>query len=160
MLFDLEPQLLLVDAIDRIGTKDIAILLSLMQTGIVAETKAGRHREARLQTRVFAASNTTHMPRELLSRFMALLFRPYSHEQFLEVTTNLLRKSEGVDPDLASYIGTEGLERRRRGRPAGGGEDRSPGQDALRRGQGVRRPPQVFQPIVSPIWPLSAVRPP
>ncbi|MDP2952098.1 MAG: hypothetical protein Q8O76_02115 [Chloroflexota bacterium] len=104
VLFDLEPQLLLVDEIDRIGTKDIAILLSLMQPGIVSETKAGRCREVRLQTRVFAASNTTKMPRELLSRFMVLFFKPYSREEFLEVTTHLLLRTEKVEPEIASYV--------------------------------------------------------
>jgi len=44
ILFDLEPKLLLVDEIDRIGAKDIAILLSLAETGIVSQTKHGNRR--------------------------------------------------------------------------------------------------------------------
>jgi Holliday junction DNA helicase RuvB len=104
LLFDSEPDILLVDEIDRIGTKDIAILLSLTQTGIVSETKFGKRREVKLGTKVFAASNTLKMAPELLSRFMVLRFKPYSREEFFLVATNLLRKTEGVDSDLASYI--------------------------------------------------------
>jgi len=104
VLFDLEPQILLVDEIDRIGTKDIAVLLSLAQTGIISETKHGKRREVQLNTKIFAASNTLRMAPELISRFMVLQFKPYSRADFLMVATNLLRKRESVDGDLASYI--------------------------------------------------------
>ncbi len=104
LLFDTEPEILLVDEIDRFGRKDIAVLLSLTQTGIVSETKMGKRRETRLMTKVFAASNTLKMAPELLSRFMVLRFKPYSREEFLLVATNLLRKTEGIDSDLSSYI--------------------------------------------------------
>lgn len=104
VLFDFEPQILLVDEIDRIGTKDIAVLLSLAQTGIVSETKHGKRREVQLNTKIFAASNTLRMAPELVSRFMALQFKPYSKADFLMVATNLLRKRESVDGGLASYI--------------------------------------------------------
>jgi Holliday junction DNA helicase RuvB len=104
LLFDTGPEILLVDEIDRIGTKDIAVLLSLTQTGIVSETKLGKRREIKLRTKVFAASNTLKMAPELLSRFMVLRFRPYSREDFLLVASNLLRKRENVDSNLASYI--------------------------------------------------------
>ncbi len=104
VLFDLEPQILLVDEIDRIGTKDIAVLLSLAQTGIVSETKHGKRREVQLNTKIFAASNTLRMAPELVSRFMVLQFKPYSKADFLMVATNLLRKRESVDGGLASYI--------------------------------------------------------
>lgn len=96
VLFDLEPQILLVDEIDRIGTKDITILLSLTETGIVSETKHGKHREVKLNTKVFAASNTPRMSPELISRFMVLCFNPYQRHEFLTVTVNVLRKRENV----------------------------------------------------------------
>lgn len=104
LLFAAEPEILLVDEIDRIGPKDIAVLLSLMQTGIVAETKMGKRREVKLNTKVFAASNTTRMPAELLSRFMVLHFKPYDKASFLRVSTNLLLNRESVDSELANYI--------------------------------------------------------
>jgi len=104
LLFDTEPRILLVDEIDRIGTKDIAILLSLMQTGIVSETKFGKRREVKLDAKVFAASNTMKMAQEVLSRFLVLQFKPYSKSDFLMVATNLLKKRENTDEELAVYI--------------------------------------------------------
>jgi Holliday junction DNA helicase RuvB len=104
LLFDFEPAILLVDEIDRIGNKDISVLLSLTATGIVSETKHGNTREITLQTRVFATSNTIRMAPELLSRFMILQFKPYARDNFLMVATNVLRKREGVDAALAAYI--------------------------------------------------------
>ena len=104
VLFDTQPQILLVDEIDRIGTKDISVLLSLMATGIVSETKHGKQRSATLGTRVFAACNTLRLAPELLSRFMVLEFKAYTLNDFLAVATNVLVKQEDVSPDLAAYI--------------------------------------------------------
>lgn len=106
-LFALRPRLLLVDEIDRIGTKDIAVLLSLAETGIVSETKYSRRREIRLTTKVFAASNSLNMPTELISRFMVFHFKPYTREEFMKVAKSILVKRENVDEDLASYIAEE-----------------------------------------------------
>ncbi|HCP60782.1 MAG TPA: AAA family ATPase, partial [Dehalococcoidia bacterium] len=100
VLFDTEPEILLVDEVDRINSRDIAVLLSLMETGIVSETKYGKRRLVKIMTRVFATSNTTRMPPELLSRFMVLRFAPYSYQDFLTVASNVLVKREGVDKEL------------------------------------------------------------
>ena len=104
ILFDLEPTLLLVDEIDRIGTKDIAILLSLAETGIVSQAKHAKRREIKLETKIFAASNSLNMPAELISRFLVLRFPPYAKVEFSTVTTNILVKREGVELSLAEYI--------------------------------------------------------
>lgn len=104
LLFDTQPQILLVDEIDRIGTKDISVLLSVMATGIVSETKYGKQREITVETKVFAACNNLRLAPELLSRFMVLEFKPYTLNDFLAVATNVLVKQEKTAPDLASYI--------------------------------------------------------
>jgi Holliday junction DNA helicase RuvB len=104
LLFDTEPRILLVDEIDRIGTKDISVLLSLMATGVVSETKHGKQRSVTVDTRVFAACNSLRLAPELLSRFMVLEFKPYSLNDFLTVATNVLVKQEGISPELAAYI--------------------------------------------------------
>lgn len=103
-LFDLKPKLLLVDEIDRIGTKDIAVLLSLAETGIVSETKYGKRRETKLLTKIFAASNSLNMPKELISRFMVFHFKPYTREEFIKVAMSILIKRENIEQGLASYI--------------------------------------------------------
>ena len=89
---------------DRIGAKDIAILLSLAETGIVSQTKHGKTREIKLETKIFAASNSLKMPAELVSRFLVLHFAPYAEVEFLTVTARVLVKREGVEPSLAEYI--------------------------------------------------------
>ena len=111
LLFDVQPELLVIDEIDRFTRKDLAVLLSLTQTGIIAETKMGKRRETKLSTKVFAASNTLKMAPELLSRFMLLHFKRYSNDDFMQVVKNLLQKREGVDEELAAYIAEKVWER-------------------------------------------------
>jgi len=89
---------------DRVGTRDIAVLLSLMETVVVSETKYGSRREIKLGSKVFATSNSTNMPRELLSGFTVLHFRPCQEAKFLVVAAAVLTRRENVEPCLASYI--------------------------------------------------------
>jgi len=94
-LFDLRPNYVLLDEIDKMNKEDYTALLSLMETGIVKETKHGKAREMMLPARVYAACNMEeHLPPELLSRFQFKLhFKPYTKDQ-----------REGVDEELADYI--------------------------------------------------------
>jgi len=105
ILYEQRPRILLADEIDKFETKDIAILLSLAETGIVRETKVSKRREVRLNTSIFAAANSAKgMPKELLSRFRALYLPPYTKEEFIDASTKVLVEREKVAPDLASYI--------------------------------------------------------
>lgn len=104
-LYEQRPRILLADEIDKFETKDIAILLSLAETGIVRETKVSKQREVRLNTSIFAAANSAKgMPKELLSRFRVLYLPPYTEKEFIESSTKVLIEREKVEPDLASYI--------------------------------------------------------
>jgi MoxR-like ATPase len=58
-LFTKKPKYLLIDEIDKIPTKDQALLLNLMETGIVSETKHGKTRTTQIETWIFATSNNT-----------------------------------------------------------------------------------------------------
>jgi len=106
LLLEQRPRILLVDELDKVANmKDYAALLSLMETGIVSETKYKRRREARLGTRVFASANRTDgLPPELLSRFAVLRFREYDEAAFREVAERVLVGREGADPELARYL--------------------------------------------------------
>jgi MoxR-like ATPase len=53
-LFLNNPKYLLIDEIDKMSAKDQAMLLNLMETGIVSETKHNKTRTANLNTSVFA----------------------------------------------------------------------------------------------------------
>ena len=105
ILYEQRPSILLADEIDKFETKDLAILLSLAETGIIRETKVSKQREVRLNTGIFAAANSAKgMPKELLSRFRVLHLPPYTKAEFVDASTKVLIEREKVEPDLASYI--------------------------------------------------------
>jgi len=103
-LFESRPRYLIVDEIEHMGIKDQTALLSLMETGILSETKFQKTRNTQLKTWVFATSNgTERMLTPLLSRFVTLHFKRYKYENFHEVASHILVQ-EGVGTQLASKI--------------------------------------------------------
>jgi Holliday junction DNA helicase RuvB len=106
VLFNERPRYLILDELEKINaTEDLAALLSLMERGIITETKWKRHRTIRLKTWVMASANEIiRLPKELLSRFLLLRFKDYTPEEFYEVTVNVLNQREGVSENLAVYI--------------------------------------------------------
>src|SRR5918912_1819016 len=103
-LFDKRPRYLIVDEIEHMPMRDQTALLSLMETGILAETKFQKTRNTHLKTWVFASSNATErMLTPLLSRFVMLHFKQYSFSSFQEVCAHILGR-EGIPPDVASAI--------------------------------------------------------
>lgn len=108
LLITHRPRFLLVDELDRMSREDYAILLSLCETGIVAETKYRRVRRAELKTWVFASANTTkNIPSAVLSRFTVLRFPEYDEKAFTETVVAILKRREKVSPKLARYIAEE-----------------------------------------------------
>lgn len=103
-LFERRPRYLIVDEIEHMGIRDQTALLSLMETGILSETKYQKTRNTQLKTWVFATSNgTERMLTPLLSRFVTLHFKQYKFENFHEVAVHMLSQ-EGVGGQLASKI--------------------------------------------------------
>jgi Holliday junction DNA helicase RuvB len=111
VLFEDKPRFLIIDELDKIETEDnLAALLSLMERGIVTETKYRRHRSLTLKTTVFASANRVErIPPELLSRFLKLYFRDYTPQEFIEVTVDVLTKREKISPQVAFHIGEKVL---------------------------------------------------
>lgn len=104
-LFEKRPRYLIVDEIEHMPLKDQTALLSLMETGIIAETKFQKARNTQLKTWVFATSNATErMLTPLLSRFLVLYFKPYKYGSFKEVTVHLLCHGEGTAEDIATEV--------------------------------------------------------
>lgn len=103
-LFDKRPRYLIVDEIEHMPIKDQTALLSLMETGIIAETKFQKTRNTQLKTWVFATSNgTDRMLTPLLSRFVVLHFKQYKYENFHEVAVHML-SHEGISEEIAVTI--------------------------------------------------------
>jgi len=104
-----EPRVLLLDEIDKMDMPSYAVLLSLMESGNVVETKYRRHTVTQVNTIVIGAANSsTKLPPELLSRFdFHLRLKPYTRDEFITVCRNYLSQFEGVPADLAEYIGVK-----------------------------------------------------
>jgi len=103
-LFKNRPKYLIVDEIEHMPTKDQTALLSLMETGLISETKHKRTRSTQLKTWIFATSNgTEHMLTPLLSRFLVLHFKPYKLQNFQEITVHLLER-EGIPNEIANEV--------------------------------------------------------
>jgi len=76
-LFLNNPKYLLMDEIDKMSTKDQTMLINLMETGIVSETKHNKTRTAHVKTSVFATSNNvTNIVTPLRSRFFVVELPP------------------------------------------------------------------------------------
>jgi Holliday junction DNA helicase RuvB len=103
-LFTKRPRHLIIDEIEHMNAKDTTVLLSLMQTGILSETKHAKTRSTQLKTWVFGSCNSTdRLPKPLLSRFLVLRFKRYSYDDFKEISNNVLIM-DGIDPELADYV--------------------------------------------------------
>ena len=86
------------------SSKDQVFLLNLMETGIVSETKYGKTRSAQMKTSVFATSNNIKkLSDPLKSRFFIVKLEPYTYEQFLEITNELLSHHK-IDGEVANVI--------------------------------------------------------
>lgn len=105
VLLDHEPLYLLGDEFDKWPNEDMSVLLSLMETGIVSNTKANNITQKQLPTRVFAAANDlSRIPKEMLSRFEVVNLRDYTPDEFKAVVVNVLTRREGIAQDIAEYI--------------------------------------------------------
>jgi MoxR-like ATPase len=105
-LFKRRPRFLLIDEIEHMPAKDQAVLLSLMQSQVLSETKYGKTRQTQLKCSVFATSNSTKkMLDPLLSRFVILKVEKYNYEEFNEVAMKVLIEREFIeDENLATAI--------------------------------------------------------
>jgi len=110
LLYNEEPSFLILDEIDKMESmEDLSILLSMMQSGFISETKHYRRRTKMLNTKVIAAANRIdRLPPELLSRFVKLRFSNYTDDEFVDVAAKVLQR-EGIPINLAGYIADQVL---------------------------------------------------
>ena len=102
-----EPDVLIIDELDRLDPGDVGVLNSILATGWVVETKMGKGMPFQLNTKVFAAGiNIQKLPQDLLSRFVRLRFPPYTRAQFVDICNTILPQ-EGLDPEASRSIGEE-----------------------------------------------------
>ncbi|MDV2988787.1 MAG: ATP-binding protein [Dehalogenimonas sp.] len=100
-----EPQILLIDEIDKMNAADTAALLTMMEGGRLVRAKRGRELDINNPLRVIAASNRCEkLSPELRSRFAIRKLDPYGRAEFLTVVRGVLVRSEGLDQELAGEI--------------------------------------------------------
>lgn len=100
-----EPQILLIDELDKMNAADTAALLSVMEGGRLVRAKRGRELNLHNQLTVVAASNRLSMlSPELKSRFAIRTLSAYSREDFLTVVRGVLASRENLSPEIAGEI--------------------------------------------------------
>jgi hypothetical protein len=106
-LFEQQPSILLLDEIDKMHNDCYSVLLGLMESGEILETKSRKTRGIKLDTMVIGACNSTEkMPPEFLSRFALHVFFPsYSRDEFIDVCRGFLTRAENCPEDIAVTIG-------------------------------------------------------
>jgi len=100
-----EPQILLIDELDKMNAADTAALLSMMEGGRLVRAKRGRELNLHNQLTVVAASNRlSKLSPELKSRFAIRSLSAYSREDFLTVVRGVLVSRENQSPEVADEI--------------------------------------------------------
>lgn len=90
--FDVKPRYLFIDEIEDLNQHAQASLLSLLEEGVLTETKIKNTREIRFQCTVFAAcNNISKMKKRMLDRFVVIPIPDYTEEQFIKIATDVLR---------------------------------------------------------------------
>ena len=108
VLFENQPTILLMDEADKMRVECFSVLLGLMESGEILETKSQKVRGIKLETMVIAACNSSKkFPPEFLSRFaLHINFPQYTREEFIKVCQGFLSRVEDCPPDVAELIGT------------------------------------------------------
>jgi len=106
-LFEHQPTVLLLDEADKIHHDVYSVLLGLMESGEILETKSLKTRGLKLDTIVIAACNSSaKMPPEFLSRFALHVYFPhYTRQEFIDVCRGFLTRVDSCPPDIAEMIG-------------------------------------------------------
>jgi len=105
MVADRQPELLLVDELDKVNAADTAALLSLMEGGRLVRAKKGRELNLKTSIKVVAATNLDgKLSPELRSRFAIRRLNAYDREEYRTVVKGVLVRREGLDPLVADEI--------------------------------------------------------
>jgi holliday junction DNA helicase RuvB len=100
-----QPQIILIDELDKMNAADTAALLSMMEGGRLVRAKKGRELNLSNPLRVVAASNRLDMlSPELRSRFAIRKLTAYSRSDYLTVVSGVLFRREGLDQDMADEV--------------------------------------------------------
>jgi Holliday junction DNA helicase RuvB len=105
-LFNNTISYLLLDEIEKMSKKDQNVLLNVIETGMLIETKVSKTRSKQMKNlKVFATTNNVDaLSPPLRSRFMEFHLPEYTFDQFSEITRKLLNKRLGHSNQVADEI--------------------------------------------------------
>ena len=100
-----QPQIVLIDELDKMNAADTAALLSVMEGGRLVRAKKGRELNLAYPLKVVAASNRLEiLSPELRSRFAIRKLSAYNRSDYLTVVRGVLVRREGLKPELADEV--------------------------------------------------------
>ena len=100
-----QPQIILIDELDKMNVADTAALLSIMEGGRLVRAKRGRELDISNPLKVVAASNHLHiLSPELRSRFAIRKLTAYNRSDYLTVVRGVLVRRENLDHELADEV--------------------------------------------------------
>jgi replication-associated recombination protein RarA len=105
-LFNSTVNYLLLDEIEKMSKKDQNVLLNVIETGMLIETKISKTRSKQMKNlKVFATTNNVDaLSRPLRSRFMEFHLPEHKFDQFSEISRRLLSKRLGHSNEVADKI--------------------------------------------------------
>ncbi len=104
-LLEFRPKYVILDELDKMDMRDMSVLLSLMESGVVTRLKKRMREMEKLTTTVYAAANRdNNIWPELKSRFFIVHLKEYSEADFIQVCHGVLVGREGIDSKLADCI--------------------------------------------------------
>src|SRR5918994_6488451 len=106
IMFNNNIQYLLLDELEKMSKKDQNVLLNVIETGMLIETKVSKTRSKQMKNlKVFATTNNMDaLSRPLRSRFMEFYLPEYTFDQFCELSRKLLGKRFGHSNQVAEEI--------------------------------------------------------
>jgi len=105
LIAERQPQILLIDELDKMNAADTAALLSMMEGGRLVRAKKGRELNLSNELRVVAATNRLNtLSPELKSRFAIRRLTAYSRSDYLTVVRGVLARREGLSQEMADEV--------------------------------------------------------
>ena len=96
---------LLIDEMDKMKKSDQVALLNVMETGILSSTKVRKTRQLEMSLWIFATSNSLdYLSKPLKSRFLIFYLPEYKYEEFVEISTKLLKERYKIEVRTASKV--------------------------------------------------------
>jgi hypothetical protein len=112
VLFESRPPFLLLDEVEKMDKDASLVLLGILESGELIETKSKQSRGVVLDTRVIGACNSSaKFKPEFLSRFRHLTFPEYTRDEFLTVAVKYLTTSEKAPDEIAQFLALQVYEK-------------------------------------------------